>query len=132
MIFFTTVLSMFFTESKMQPMIYQNQRWKVIFFLIGYFKKNFRLAGGDVKSSGSLKDDSPELARQSTSQLSQQAEPVEQEAPKVIEAKAPEVEQAPEPESAPPPASAAAEEPAPQQPAPAKWFPCCSCCPFCC
>ncbi|RCV10393.1 hypothetical protein SETIT_2G108600v2 [Setaria italica] len=86
------------------------------------------LAGGDVKNSGFMKDDSSELARQSTSQLSQQAEPVvEQEAPKV-EAEAPEAEQAPEP--APPSTSAA--EPTPQPSAPAKWFPCCSCCPFCC
>ncbi|OEL21767.1 hypothetical protein BAE44_0017214 [Dichanthelium oligosanthes] len=92
----------------------------------------FPILAGDDRSSGTLKDDPPEVARQSTSQLSQQAEPlVEQEAPKV-EAEAPEAEQAPEaaPEPATAPASAA--EPTPQPPAETKWFPCCSCCPFCC
>lgn len=91
----------------------------------------FRLAG-DARSSESLKDGPPELARQSTSQLPQQAEPlVEQEALKAKDG-ALEAEQAPAPAPAMEPTPAAAPESTPQPPAATKWFPCCSCCPFCC
>ncbi|WVZ62756.1 hypothetical protein U9M48_012462 [Paspalum notatum var. saurae] len=91
----------------------------------------FPILAGDVRCSGSLKDDPPELPRQSTSQ---QAEPLVQQQESKVEAKAPDAEQAPvpEPTPAPAPAQASAPESAPQQPAAAKWFPCCSCCPFCC
>ncbi|RLM85580.1 actin cytoskeleton-regulatory complex protein pan1-like [Panicum miliaceum] len=100
----------------------------------------FPILASDERNSGSVKDDPPELARQSTShsQSSQQAEPPaeQQEAPKVqAEAETREADQqAPEPtpEPAPAPAPASAAEPTPQPPAAAKWFPCCSCCPFCC
>ncbi|RLN33779.1 actin cytoskeleton-regulatory complex protein pan1-like [Panicum miliaceum] len=92
----------------------------------------FPILASDERNSGSVKGDPPELARQSTShsQSSQQAEPLaeQQEAPKVQAETREADQQAPEP--APAPASAA--EPAPQPPAAAKWFPCCSCCPFCC
>ncbi|CAN6171703.1 unnamed protein product [Urochloa humidicola] len=90
----------------------------------------FPILAGDVRSSGSVKDDPPELARQSTSQsqLSQQEPLVVQEASKV-EAEAWEAEQVSEPA---PPVPASEAEPTPQPPAAAKWFPCCSCCPFCC
>ncbi|XP_062189015.1 uncharacterized protein LOC133892332 [Phragmites australis] len=88
----------------------------------------FPILAGDVRSSGSLKDNQPELARQSTVQLAQQMEPqVEQEAPKV-KVEAPKLEQAP----VLAPASALAPASTPQQPATTKWFPWCSCCPFCC
>ncbi|KAF8655117.1 hypothetical protein HU200_061251 [Digitaria exilis] len=97
----------------------------------------FPILAGDARSSESLKDEPAGLARQSTSQLSEQAEPaVEHETLKVeAVAVAQEAEQAPVPALEPTvvaPAQASAPEPTPQQPAATKWFPCCSCCPFCC
>ncbi|TVU27326.1 hypothetical protein EJB05_29928 [Eragrostis curvula] len=99
----------------------------------------FPILAGDTKSSESLKDDQPELARQSTAHLTEQAVPhIEQEAPKVQVDATTKDELAPTP--APAPASAPASAPAQestsastqQPPASTKWFPWCSCCPSCC
>ncbi|KAL6639102.1 hypothetical protein ACP70R_022832 [Stipagrostis hirtigluma subsp. patula] len=112
----------------------------------------FPILAGDDRSSGPLKDEEPpELARQSTAQLKQQEEPhveqeQEQEAPKVEAEAPPKNEEVPAPALAPAPAPALSSPPAPASapaPAPAqastqqpsastKWFPWCSCCPFCC
>ncbi|KAF8690724.1 hypothetical protein HU200_041103 [Digitaria exilis] len=87
----------------------------------------FPILAGDARSSESLKDEPAELARQSTSQLSQQAEPAVEHETLKVEAVA--VAQEP---TVVAPAQASAPAPTPQQPAATKWFPCCSCCPFCC
>ncbi|KAG8080921.1 hypothetical protein GUJ93_ZPchr0007g3315 [Zizania palustris] len=80
----------------------------------------FPILTGEAKTSGSLKDSHPELARQSTAQLTNPTETQnENKETPVAVMEAPQVEAAP---SAAPPAP----------PATAKWFPCCSCCPFCC
>ncbi|GJN25077.1 hypothetical protein PR202_gb12861 [Eleusine coracana subsp. coracana] len=90
----------------------------------------FPILAGDTKSSQSLKDDQLELARQSTVQLTEQAYPqIQQDIPK-LEHEAPKDESTPAPaqEPAPAPTPASTQQP----PAPAKWFPWCSCCPSCC
>lgn len=93
----------------------------------------FPILTGDERSSGCLKDNQPELDRQSTVQLSQPAEPRDEndETPKAA-MEAPQAEEAPVPASASASAPVAAEPPPPQPPATTKWFPWCSCCPFCC
>ncbi|XP_006658487.1 uncharacterized protein LOC102713009 [Oryza brachyantha] len=91
----------------------------------------FPILTGSAKTSGSLKDSHPELARQSTAQLTHPADTRSENDNKetaVVVMEAPKVEQAP----APAVAAAAASPPPPQPPATTKWFPCCSCCPFCC
>uniref|UniRef100_A0A0E0LJI2 Uncharacterized protein n=1 Tax=Oryza punctata TaxID=4537 RepID=A0A0E0LJI2_ORYPU len=86
----------------------------------------FPILTGSAKTSGSLKDSHPELARQSTAQMTHPSEMRDVNENKETPVAAV-VMEAPKVEATP---AAAATEPAP--PATTKWFPCCSCCPFCC
>lgn len=114
----------------------------------------FPILTGDEKASGASKDNQPDLARQSTAQLSQAAElephdekngspkaamgspkavmespKAAMESPKAAMESPKTATEAPKPEEAP----VAEPAPAPAEPPPAtKMFPCCSCCPFCC
>ncbi|KAI4988464.1 hypothetical protein ZWY2020_030094 [Hordeum vulgare] len=114
----------------------------------------FPILTGDEKASGASKDNQPDLARQSTAQLSQAAElephdekngspkaamgspkavmespKAAMESPKAAMESPKTAMEAPKPEEAP----VAEPAPAPAEPPPVtKMFPCCSCCPFCC
>ncbi|XP_048574394.1 actin cytoskeleton-regulatory complex protein pan1-like [Triticum urartu] len=100
----------------------------------------YLILAGDEKASGCSKDTQPDLARQSTAQLSHAPEPephdeknespkAAMESPKAAMESPKAVMEAPKPEEAP----VAEPAPAPVEPPPAtKMFPCCSCCPFCC
>ncbi|XP_047087451.1 uncharacterized protein LOC124699146 [Lolium rigidum] len=87
----------------------------------------FPILTGDERSNENLKDNDPELARQSTAQLSHPVEPHDEknETPKAAM-------EAPNPEEAPVPVSVSAPTEPPPPPATTKMFPWCSCCPFCC
>ncbi|XP_040244683.1 uncharacterized protein [Aegilops tauschii subsp. strangulata] len=107
----------------------------------------FPILAGDEKASGCSKDNQPNLAQQSTAQLSHAPEPephdeknespkaamespkAAMESPKAAMESPKAAMEAPKPEEAP----VAEPAPAPAEPPPAtKMFPCCSCCPFCC
>uniref|UniRef100_A0A0D9WXU1 Uncharacterized protein n=1 Tax=Leersia perrieri TaxID=77586 RepID=A0A0D9WXU1_9ORYZ len=96
----------------------------------------FPILTGSAKTSGSLKDSHPELARQSTAQLTHPTETRDKNGNKetpVAVMEAPKVETPlpsqlqPQPPPPPPP-----QQQPPQPPPTTKWFPCCSCCPLCC
>ncbi|XP_052163492.1 uncharacterized protein LOC127780604 isoform X1 [Oryza glaberrima] len=89
----------------------------------------FPILTGSAKTSASLKDSHPELARQSTAQLTHPSEMRDENENKETPFPAV-VMEAPKVEATPAAAATAPAPPAP--PATTKWFPCCSCCPFCC